>query len=721
MSRTCGDIRLRFSRAALAVLVVLSAAARIEAQEETIDFDTDVIPILTRFGCNAGSCHGAAVGRGGFRLSLYGGDPGFDYDAIVRELEGRRVNLAHPEDSLLLQKPTESLEHGGGYRFDEDAPAAARLLAWIRNGAPRLHQRTLTRFRVAPKRLVVPSVGESLPLTAHATFSDGTQRDVTQWTVFSATDASAIQIDEETAHATVRRPGRHIVIARYLDQVIPIELLVPLPRGNVSHSSFQRRNFIDDHVLELLQTLRLPPGPEAGDSMFLRRVTLDLTGRLPTPAEAKAFAADRDGNKRDRVIERLIGSEAFTDYWTYRLAELLRLRAAPGNDRGVRAYHAWLHRQVAESVPFDAIARALLLASGDTHRSGPANFYLTAGGPRKQAEFVSEVFMGTRLRCANCHNHPLDRWTQDDYHGLAAIFAGLRTGRVVSFVKDATVSHPRTGEAAVPKIPGEPFLSLEKDGREQLTRWLTSPDNPYFAKATVNRLWKALMGRGLVDPTDDHRATNPASHPELLEALASDFVQSKYDVRQTLRTIARSATYRRASSLDAGAVDIRYYGVASFRPLPPEVLADAIADVTGVPERYPGESNDLRAVQLPHSGIPSKSLDILGRCTRETSCEAEAGSQGGLTRMLHLMNGPLLNAKITSPDGRLARLIADGSAPTDIIETFYWRALSRPPSARERQYWKRELEQAKNSDESRRILEDVVWSLLTCREFVTNH
>jgi hypothetical protein len=693
-----------------------------DAAGASVDFDQHIIPVLTKAGCNTGACHGAAVGRGGFKLSLYGGDPAADYRAIALELQGRRVNLDQPAESLVVLKPTESIAHGGGYRLEDDGAGANLLRQWVRQGASRRPAQPLASFEVSPALFVAEQMGQSLQLAAVAKFSDGTQVDVTEWTVFTAEDPSAVEIDPSTASATLLRRGRHIVVARYLEHVVPVEIMLPLSQTPMESATLARRNFIDDRVLQLLSTLRIPLSGEVSDAAFMRRLTLDLTGRLPTPAELKTFLLTDDDHKREVLIERLLSSAEFTEYWTWQFAKLLRIRPQPGDRQGALAYHHWLQQAIATGMPYDQMARTLLVATGDTHEVGPSNFYRTVGGAREQAEFVSELFMGSRLRCANCHNHPLDRWTQDDYHGLAAIFAKVDAGRVVSLLPNAEITHPRTGEAAVPKIPGQSFLvQAGRDQRAELADWLTAEGNPYFSKAIVNRLWKAMMGRGLIEPTDDLRATNPATHPALLEELSDDFVANHYDLRHTLRTIATSATYALSSDTVPGnEADDRYYSHALMRPLPPEVLLDAISDVTGVSDNFQDQPIGTRAIELVDADVQSDALDVLGRCSREESCETIEIGGGGLPRMLHLLNGPLLNGRLVSTDGRLRELLAAGDSPAEVVEAFYWRALGRAPSATENDYWQEqftglaevELEQA---------LEDFVWSLLTCREFTTNH
>jgi len=694
-----------------------------KAANRTIDFENDLIPVFTRFGCNSGACHGAAIGRGGFKLSLFGGNPRADFDAVVRQVEGSRINLARPEQSLIILKPTESITHGGGERFDLDHDSTGLLLDWIRQGATLTTQRTLERVEISPRKHLGKSLNQPVSLQATAHFSDGSSRNVTRWTVFQPEDSSAITIDVTTSRARVLRRGRHIVVARYLTQVVPIEFIVPLTDSRVDLAGEPSNGFIDDEILDSLTTLGLPVSPATDDASYLRRLTLDLTGRLPTTTTTRSFLADPNPKKRTVLRNRLLTSTAFTEYWTLQLATLLRIRPQADDAEGAATYHQWLADQVRRGTGYDQLARSVILASGDTHEHGPANFYRTVGDPRKQAEFMSELFMGSRLRCANCHNHPLDRWTQDDYHGLSAIFARIETGRVIEFKPGGRVIHPRTLEDAVPRIPGEQFLSDKTvDGRTELATWLTRPDNPYFAKAIVNRLWQRMMGRGLVEPTDDFRATNPATHPVLLDKLADDFARNGYKLRHTLKRIAGSAAYARsANAVPGNRTDDRFYSHTVRQPLEPEVLADAISDVLGVPDKYGDQPRGTRAVTLIDPKTSSRSLDILGRCGRDESCESAAPATGGLPQKLHLFNGPLINARIGVPGSRLSKLLSAGKPHTEIVSEFYLVALNRHPSDKEAKHWASQLDAITSVAGKREFLEDFVWGLLTCREFVTNH
>ena len=703
------------------VLLVAGLTVSVQAGV-AVDFDTEIVPVLTHFGCNSGACHGAAIGRGGFKLSLYGSDPTRDYRSLVREREGRRVNLTQPDNSLVFLKATESIEHGGGAPLELSGSGATRLLTWIREGALRLKQRRLANLSVTPATALLEQVNASVQLTATATFDDGTESDVTPWTVLRAADATALAIDHGRVRRLAARTGRHIVTARFLDRVVPLEFLVPRHTAPLALQDEPRFNFIDTHILNRLEQLRLAPSPQTDDASFLRRVSLDLTGRLPDSKTIRTFLKDKHTHKRKRLVDTLLASPEFVETWTLNLARLLRIQSQPNDQQGARTFHGWLKTQIEQGNRYDRMAWQLLTAQGDTHLAGPPNFFRVANNAREQAEFVSELFLGVRLRCANCHNHPLDHWTQDDYHGLAAIFAKIERGRVIRIGTRGEVTHPRTGQPAQPRIPGTQFLETGRDQRKSFADWLVQDRNPYFAKALVNRLWQHMMGRGLVSPTDDLRTTNPPTHPALLQELADDFVEHGFHLRHTLRVIASSAAYARDSRpTESHGTDGQFYSHALIRELPPEVLVDALSDVTSVPEIFGDLPAGMRAVSLFDPGTPSTALDILGRCSRESSCESVTRGPAGLARTLHLMNGPLINNKLSAPTGYLQQLLRSSKPDAQLIEDFYLRALSRLPSEHERRYWLHELGQADDTAQRTQIAEDFLWSLLSCQEFLTNH
>lgn len=691
--------------------------------DRPITFKNDVMPVFTKSGCNAGSCHGAAVGRGGFQLSLYGSNPDADYQAIVHQLGGRRINLSQPKKSLLFAKPTEFVEHGGGTRFEARDESAHLLLNWIEQGAKFGADHHFVKLVISPKNHQFNASGESVKLKATAYFSNQTSKDVTKWTSFTPEDVSAIDVDDQTAKVTAHRRGRHIVVARFLSAVVPVELLVPMNDQRFPVQQQRLTNFIDTEILKRLETLNLPVSPLIDDAAYLRRLTLDLTGRLPSHSSLDRHLADSHPGKRKRVVKDLLSSDEFTEYWTLVLAKLLRIHVPNKEKAGALAYHRWLFEQVRKGTSFDKLVRTILLAEGDTTINGPANFYLTTNGPRQQGELFSEVLMGSRLRCANCHDHPLDRWTQDDYHGLAGIFSKIEIGKIIKTKADGEVIHPRTSEPARQRIPGVRDLPIDSiTGRADLANWLTDKTNPYFARAIVNRLWRKLFGRGLVEPPDDFRSTNPATHPELLNRLAQDFINHGYDIRHTIELIVTSTTYARTAHANQyNKHDDRFYSHAIRRPLEAEVLADAISSVTGVWEPYGQQPVGTRAVALADSKTPSMTLDVLGRCGRDISCESLVDSVDSLGQTLHFFNGSILNKRIHLVDNRLGKMLKKGNTPIKIIEDFYVIALSRKPTNNEREYWMLQLEDLASTNEQRQLLEDFLWGLVNSQEFKTNH
>ena len=706
----------------LATLCLLLSSATAIAQRD-IEFHNDIVPLFTRFGCNAGACHGAAVGRGDFKLSLFGSDPDSDYDSVVRHLRGRRINIATPEESLLLLKPTEQVAHGGGTRFDIDSDPVSLITEWIRNGALHTTSRQFTGILVTPTTYYAKTVGDTTAVKVTATYSDGSKRDVTSSTVLIAEDNTGVDIHNESATIQAKRRGRHIVIARYLTEVHPIEVIVPLTDARLRRSKSINSNFIDEQIQSRLKQLRLQASPQISDELYLRRATLDLTGRLPTAESLSQFVADDATDKRALLIQSLLESDGYVEYWTFKLAKLLRLRTQQHDQEGASVYNEWISEQLRNDAGYDEISRSLLVAEGDAHSNGPANFWRTTRTARDQAELASEIFMGSRLRCANCHNHPLDRWTQDDYHGLAAIFAKVEQGVIVQTKPNGRVIHPKYLEPAQPKVPGAQFVDdSDSNARMQFAQWLTDPNNPYFSKAIVNRIWKQLMGKGLVEPVDDFRSTNPATHPVLLDLLAKDFVDSGFSIKHTIRRITESAAYARsADAIEANKFDDKYYSHAIKMPLEAEVLADAIADVTGIHEQYGEQPVGTRAISLLDPAVPSRTLQVLGRCDRSDSCESTADAIDGLSQKLHQFNGAMINDRISAPNSRLTQYMLAGKPALEIIETFYQVGLSRSMNDIERSYWKKLTVDLDTKVDTEHFLQDFVWSLLSSKEFGTKH
>jgi hypothetical protein len=702
----------------LALFVATIANAQID---QPIDFDTEVMPVFTRQGCNAGSCHGAAIGRGGFKLSLLGSNSKLDHHAITRQLEGRRINLTRPDRSLLLLKPSEQVGHEGGLAMRDDSASYERIQRWISEGAYRSGIRQLVKLTVSPRQTTLPQPESSVSVSVKATYNDGSTSDVTQWTVFQATDPDAVSIAEDTGTMTVHRRGAQVVIARFLDRVLPIRLTIPMrDQEPQTGTEFIENNPIDRFINTQLRRLRLPASPAANDWAFLRRVTLDLTGRLPSAEAAIQYAADPSDNKRQQTIQKLLQSESFADYWALKWANDLGIDSKQLQPKGAQAYHHWFKKQLNLNTTWDRMVIEMLTKSGDSFENGAVNFLRSAGSPGELAERTSRAFMGVRLQCANCHDHPLDHWQQDDYHGLAAIFAKLNRQRIVEVSERGEVTHPVTGQAAVPRIPGRRFLTNAKDGRTELAEWLTSTDNPYFAKAMVNRIWQHLMGRGLVDPVDDLRTTNPATHPELLQWLADDFVNNGFRIQHTIKTICNSAAYSRDSTpISGNETDVSFYSHALPKPLEAEVIADAITDITGIPLQF----NDAalpRTVTLTDNRMAIPGLDVLGRCDRESAC-GQAEISASLARSLHLINGELINQRLTATDGRLARLMRQITSHQELLDLIFLETLTLPNVSKQT-YWQEELDKLKDASPAaqKTFFEDVLWGLLTSRAFMAN-
>jgi hypothetical protein len=802
-------------------LTTILALAISHSGTAQVDFDTEVVPLLTKAGCNSGACHGAAAGRGDFRLSLFGSRPEQDYEAIARELGGRRANLVVPEQSLLLAKPTEMLPHEGGLKIQPDSWQSERLLTWLKQGAPRGLSRELVELTLETRSSDVggdvrlTEVPAQFPLVVWGTFRDLAtgelhRENVTPLVVVTSHDPESLRYEEpdpqdERSRGTwqVLRGGRHAVTLRYLDQLETLTVTAPLhsepltpPRKeSLSESSRGEEadkeggegateavpplmvsdHWIDQEIVATLRQLRLPASDRADDSQLLRRLTLHLTGRLPTMDEIATYEKEDPETRYEQRVDQLLASAEAEEYWTWYITRLLRLRAPGGDQPALDAIHDWLREQWRQEAGWDQTLSDLLLAEGDSHESGPATFHRQSGDARTQAEFVSETLWGVRLRCANCHDHPLDRWTQDDYHGLAAIFARLDRGRIVRGKSSGDVVHPATGEPAPPRLPGDRNLTEEEreQGRAELVQWMRNSDSPLFARAMVNRLWKSLMGRGLIEPTDDLRDTNPPTHPRLLARLESEFEAGGFRIRPLLRTILLSETYRLGNPTSANQHDDRYHSHRQPTRLAPEVLADAIADVTGIWDQYGELPRGTRAIALRDPRAPAESLDRLGRCGPGESCDPHQppATQGVSTR-LHLLNGPLLNEKIASPEGDLhqtlrdlgvvtatfsssksaspdgdspppEKSLADGTSlpspsvaspselsPTvsspsseqfeELIRVFYIRALGRSPRGVEREFWLEQFQAASNGEVAA-VAEDFLWSLLNCQEFVTNH
>jgi hypothetical protein len=712
---------IRFAIASLACVIVSlaylpAAIADGVIDNSAIDFDSDVVPILTKHGCNAGACHGAAAGRGQFQLSLFGSNPDADYEAIVHAFQGRRIHLREPESSLLLAKPSGRIAHEGGEIFDPSSSTAHLLHQWIEQGARRGTKRPLTSFRIESQR--IDSDKDRMQLRAYARLDEADETDVTDRVRFSIDPSDALPWDPDQAIMDLDRPGRFVVLARYMQRVVPVILERPWNEPSGSPNDQTDAGWIDAEIDRQLHAMGLPCAPQVDESTWMRRTSIDLTGRLPTLEQLERYHATDPSMRRQKWVDQLLDSPEYVEYGTNRMARMLGLRGLPNEPQVVESFAQWIRRSVAEDRPLPEMVHELLTSSGDSHAIGPANFSRLAGDPRSHAEVVARTFMGVRLQCANCHDHPFDRWTQDDYHGLAAVFAGIDRGRVVRLGSRGEVTNLKTLQAARPRIPGVRFLEaaeLHDLGVDAFAEWLVDPDNPVLARVGVNRIWCEMMGRGLVHPIDDFRETNPASHPQLLERLAAYYRSEGYRLRPLLRQIALSRVYSRSDvETEPGASHVFYHsGIA--RPMEPEVLFDAVHDVLEVPSIDPTHGNTFRAVQWIDANASNESLDILGRCSRPERCNASAGSFG-LERQLHWLQGDLVQQPLLSGSTFFDRLIESGADDRMIIENAYRRVYCRLPSPTEIDLW---LPQVPTSAiERREWYQDWVWSLLSSSEFM---
>lgn len=708
------------------ILPALHAQPAHAATDTVPDFQTQILPLLTRSGCNAGACHGAAAGRGEFRLSLFAADPVADFYAITNERHSRRISFTQPQHSLLLKKACGLLEHGGGQILDPAGPEATLLLNWIRSGTPAGILRYPVSLTVSPANFTPPVTPASTQLQVIARFSDNSAEDVTRLCRFTSTDPSAITVSDSDS-VTVLRPGQHHVIIRYLSQTVLAQAQSPFPQqaGHVSATHIPD-SLIDRHIHQTLQRLALAPASQAAPETWLRRLYLQIAGKLPPPETTRQLLANDSPSLRQQLVDQLLASDACTDYWTLQLAQLLNLHSLPNEPEAFLASSTWLRNAVATELPLDQLTRQLLLAAGDSHSNGAAGFSRMATDARSQAELVGQAFAGLSLGCANCHNHPLDRWTQDDFHGFAAIFAPIDRGRNVRFTGRGTVTNLRTGEPAVPRIPGLRYLSPSEDLRPAVADWLTTGPAPPLARNLTNRLWKHLFGRGLIEPVNDLSLTNPATHPELLTDLAADLVRNQWSLRSMLRQIVLSDTWSRSSDIPADALTaehVAWQNAATLflarrtaLPVTTEVLADAIADVCDIPlDLSPQPAT--RAVHVLDPARPAAELDLLGRCRRLSSCTLNSAQpELPLSAQLHLINGTLINTRVSAADSRLHKMLQAGNSDTDIITTFTLLALSRLPRPDELQTWQQQLA-ASTPDERRLQLEDFLWSLLNSQEF----
>lgn len=695
-----------------------------------IGFTRDVLPVLTAAGCNSGACHGSFQGRGGLRLSLLGFDPAADHDALVREAHGRRVFPSAPDQSLMLRKAVMAVPHGGNKRFSADSEAYRILRGWVAQGmpGPQTADPRVVRLDVTPRERELRS-GEKFQLQVRAVWSDGTEQNVTPWALFESNNDQVAEVAGPGA-VTAKGAGRTAVTIRHLGQVAAVPVIVPYA-ALADFPTLPRNNFIDDFAIEEWRRAGLLPAGLASDSEFARRVHLDLIGSLPEAGELRTFLASNAPGKRAELIDRLLERPEYVNYWGLKWADLLRAHRRSLGDKGLRSFTSWLHQALRDNWPADKIVQALLTAKGNLYNEGPVAYYFVDRTPEDLAETTAQVFLGVRMQCAKCHHHPFDVWGQDDYYGLAAFFTRVQRkdtrengtfggAQSIRIGPAAPLTHPRTGLPVAPRTLGPAAPEADtNDPRLTLAAWVTGRENPWFARNLVNRYWGYLFGRGLVEPIDDLRATNPPSHPALFDALTREFVAGGFDLKRLLRTICNSRAYQLVSEV-APARDAEGMFLTHRRPrrLSAEVLLDAINRAAGVDEKFENSPAGTRAVDLADPTAASYFLDIFGRPRRTSTCECERRSQPDLIQVLHLSNSEKIHAKVADPAGRVARLLAAGKNENEIVDELYLAALGRVPTAEEREGVVRLIAAAPSRKEG---LEDLLWALLNSAEFVCNH
>jgi hypothetical protein len=718
-----------------------TVAVRVEGSKRAraFNFENDIVPVLSKLGCNASGCHGKAEGQNGFKLSVFGFDPAADHTALTRESRGRRVFPAAPEQSLVLTKMTGAIPHGGGVRTTRDSEDYRTLRDWIAAGTPfgAPDDARVVALRVEPRERRLAMKGRQ-QLRVTAVYSDGREEDVTGHARFQSNNDALAAVDADGLVTAGEAPGDVAIMAAYMGAVDVFQALIPRPgglAGSVPTSTSESENPLDALVLAKLKKLNIEPSGVCTDAEYLRRVYLDVIGTLPTPEEARRFLADPRPDRRARLVEELLARPEYADYWALMWSDLLRVDREKLGHKRAFAYYRWLRGRVASNAPLDRLARALVTAEGPLDQVGPANFFKVVAQPGEAAGALAQVFLGVRIACAECHHHPYDRWGQDDYYGMQAFFTPLAVkpgprGEAVFAQGQAVAKNPRSGQAVRPRSLGEPTEvspgDTVTDPRIALADWLVAPANRYFARNLANRFWAHFLGRGLVEPVDDVRDTNPPSNPELLDALARTLVDSRFDAQALIRAITGTAAYQRSTQpTAANADDEQNYSRARLRRVEAEVLLDMVCQVTGVPEKFAGVPAGVRAIQLWDSKVAHDFLSLFGRPVRVTACTCERNAEPGVGQVLHLLNAPALHAKLTHEAGNLAHLVRrlpDDAALTDEI---YLTCYSRFPTAEERAVALRHLGQGqareRNPERRREAAEDLAWSLMNTLEFLFNH
>lgn len=694
-----------------------------------VSFEHEIIPVLTKSSCNSGGCHGKAEGQAGFKLSVFGFDPAADHEALVNDGRGRRIFPASPESSLLLAKGTGAVPHGGGKKIDKGTLRYRRLLRWLEEGA------TFEGSPVAPvvsievepsQRTLALNGSQQLRVTAIA--ADGSRRCVTAEAEYDTNASTIAGADSRGLISAGDKPGEAGILVRYMGHVTVCRITLPKP--GVKFQRPPEANFIDKHVWDKLERLGIPPSELADDAMFLRRAFLDTIGTLPTASETAAFLDDRSADKRSKLVDGLLNRPEYADYWAMKWSDILKVDKDAVTPQGAVAMSRWIRKQFAENRRFDAVARDIVTAKGNTTSEGPAALYKSLGTSEIAARSISQVFLGVRIECAECHHHPSEKWSQDDYWALAGMFSGvtrkpLPGGAEAVVWKNGVDLGPKVSKKAngLQTIPARPLGGVAKsfqpseDRRTVLADWMVAKENPFFAPAIANRLWSHFFGRGLVEPLDDMRATNPATNEPLLVELASHLKEKNFDLKALIKTLLLSRAYQLSSrTLPENMYDEQNFSHATIKPLPAEVLLDAVSHATGVPEKFNGWPEGYRAIQIWDNRMPSYFFHIFGRPVRFSVCECERGTDPSIAQALHLMNSPEIAAKIRSRTGLARRLADSDKTPAAIVDELFLTSLNRRPTEAER----KKMADAFVDSDRRQTTEDVLWVLLNSKEFLFN-
>ena len=712
--------------------VKLPVSVRSAEEKPPLSFRLDVMPVFARAGCNMGSCHGAARGKDGFRLSLFGFDPTGDYHRLTREMPGRRINLANPEGSLVVQKAIGAVPHTGGKRFEKDSELADRLVQWIAAGAkddPNAGKDApkLQAVDLYPPTTLLEGKQATQQLVAVARFSDGTDRDVTDLVWYGSNNDSSVAITP-SGNAASSQQGESFLMARYDTITVGVPVVVIPKDLTFEYPESEGNTWVDDLVDTKLKSLRVAPSNVCDDETFLRRVTIDLVGLLPTEEERSEFLADKAQDKRSEYVERLLSRKEFVDLWVMKWAEILQIRSINNivDKKGALLYHQWLDRRIASNQPLNKMVRDLITASGGTFENPPTNYYQAERDTLKLTENVAQAFLGMRIQCAQCHNHPFDRWTMDDYYGFAAFFAQIGRKRaddpretIIYNSGGGGMKHPVSGQTVAPKYLGGGKAEVTNgDRREAVAEWLVSSKNPFFAKRIANLVWTHFFGRGIVHEPDDFRVSNPPVNGPLLDALASHLVKSEWDFRELVREIVNSKTYQReCDTNDTNLLDNSNFSHSAVRRIRAEVLLDILAQVTETKNKFPGLPEGARAVQVADGRTSTYFLTTFGRATREDVCSCAVSMDPSLSQALHLLNGDVGNQRIQQ-GGVIDRWIKEGRPDTEIIDELFVRCYGRFPQERERV---ETLVAVQAGAGRKQALEDVFWALLNSPEFIFNH